>query len=285
MELKLALVGAHEYDVNRFLSRHLRPQDIFVDVGANIGYHALIAGRRVRDGRVIAFEPSPSNLLALDDNMALNPLCNITVVRKAAWRETGRSLPLHVRDPFNYGAISILGEGSVEGTADTTTVDDALEECGVVRADIVKIDAEGAELDVILGMARCLARLRPRFVICALDHPEEGVRRAAYEAITSRGYEEIDAVEDAPRLRTAFGRANVFFRAVRRPSEDDALPRARSTSGRSGWTGGHHAFGSLRGHDAGGGEEGTLEFTVEPPSAALQAQRHGSMAAFTRRSG
>jgi hypothetical protein len=57
--------------------------------------------------------------------------------------------------------------------------------------DLVKIEVEGAEGDVLLGMARCLAMMPPKFVICAMDHPSEAARQGAYQFLRSAGYREV----------------------------------------------------------------------------------------------
>ncbi len=77
INLKLMLVGAHEFEVTDWLGRNLLEQDVFLDVGANLGYFSVLAGVRARSGRVVAFEPSPDSLRSLRANVALNSLSNV----------------------------------------------------------------------------------------------------------------------------------------------------------------------------------------------------------------
>jgi hypothetical protein len=65
----LFFCGYHELDVDWMGSRLLRPGDVFVDIGACYGYHALTNARRVGpEGRVFAFEPQPGAFVALRAN-------------------------------------------------------------------------------------------------------------------------------------------------------------------------------------------------------------------------
>jgi FkbM family methyltransferase len=214
--LKLALVGAHEYDVTGFLRETLRPGDVFIDIGANIGYHTVLGAIRTRPGIVVAVEPSPRNRKALVENVRLNDLENVKVIEKAAWRASGERLTLHVRDPYNRGANSLLGEGSIECEVETLTVDDLVRELALERIDCVKIDVEGAELDVLQGMAGCLRQLRPPHILCALDHPEVENRQASREVLESEGYRVVDLVTGRSLLDGLAPLANLLF--ARKPA-------------------------------------------------------------------
>lgn len=216
MNLKIALIGAHEFEVTDFIERHLLPgtKGAFIDVGANIGYYSVIVGARLADVPVVAIEPSPSNVLQLRDNLALNGLDRIRVVEKAAWHESGTLCDLHVRDPYNLGANTVLGAGPVECTVETTTVDEVVAALGVASIEIVKIDVEGAEHEVLCGMRASLSDIRPRYVVCAFDHPEEAKRRETWGLLASQSYQEIDFDSELPVTRTSCPRATMLFRAA-----------------------------------------------------------------------
>jgi FkbM family methyltransferase len=215
MNLKLALVGSHEYEITEFLRRQLCPSDIVVDVGANIGYYTLLAAQLCPQGKVIAIEPSSINAVMLEKNLQLNPTECVTVIRKAAWRKSGERMALRVRDPYNLGANSLLDEGPVESYVVTLSIDDLLEGLRINRVDLVKIDVEGAEYDVLLGMRKCLEGRTPKFIICALDHWHEAERRRSYELVRSAGYAEVDFSTGSVVTRDAIPQANIAF--VREP--------------------------------------------------------------------
>jgi predicted methyltransferase len=72
--------GTNEYPVQQVLARYLKTDDVFYDIGANIGFFSLIAARLVGpSGHVYAFEPVPDSILILKENILLNYFKNITV--------------------------------------------------------------------------------------------------------------------------------------------------------------------------------------------------------------
>lgn len=201
INLKIALVGAHEFDTTYFIRTRLLSSDVFVDIGANIGYFSVLAARQLTHGQVVAVEPSPRNHAALRTNVELNGLGNVRAVQRILWRESGRRLELHVVDPHNLGANSVLGSGTTDVVGISLTLDDLATELGLERIDAIKIDVEGAELDVLLGAARCFRRFRPRLLILAADNPDASVRRKAVELVASVGYAEIDPFTSVVRPR------------------------------------------------------------------------------------
>jgi FkbM family methyltransferase len=136
-----------------------------VDVGANIGaiaaYMAVVVGRA---GRVIAVEPAADNLAVLRDNLRANDLPQVAVVEAAAGR-TQETRELYLRG--HVSAVNSLYPdscyASVTGTSriDVVPLDDLVSG----PADFVKIDVEGAELDVLAGMPRLLAEPSIRLAI------------------------------------------------------------------------------------------------------------------------
>lgn len=212
INLKLAMVGAHEFETTHYLQTRLLPSDVFVDVGANLGYFSVLAGKRLDAGRVLAIEPSPRTLRTLRANIALNSLQNVEAVQHLLWRERGREMTLRVVDPYNLGANSLLGSGAVEAVLRTETLDSLIDQFAPSHVDMVKIDVEGAELDVLLGGTRCLRELRPRAFILALDNQEGSIRRQALDVVLNRGYHEVDPYSSAARpARQEVDRALLFL--------------------------------------------------------------------------
>lgn len=212
INLKLAMVGAHEFDTTHYLQTRLRPSDVFVDVGANLGYFSVLAGMRVNAGRVVAIEPSPRTLAALRTNIALNALQNVEAVQRLLWSEAGREMNLRVLDPYNLGANSLFGDGAVEVVLRTDTLDNLVSELGLSRVDIVKIDVEGAEREVLLGARHCLREFRPRAVILALDNRDESLRRQALDIVLQSGYHEVDPFTSSGKpARGALDRSLLFL--------------------------------------------------------------------------
>ena len=82
--------GKYEPEVVAFLVEHCGPHDIAFDIGANVGYHAMLLSRLVGpDGRVVAFEPVPTTAAWLEETLRRNDLTNVTVLRTAVGASAG----------------------------------------------------------------------------------------------------------------------------------------------------------------------------------------------------
>jgi FkbM family methyltransferase len=181
--IRLSVVAGN-LKIHRLLDRFVRPGYTVVDVGANIGYNTLHAARLAgAGGRVIAVEPTPDNLEVLRHNIQAAGLGNVTVQPVAAGRspETRRLFVRGARSAVN----SLFAESCYASVTDVLHVPVVrLDELVDGTADVVKIDVEGAELDVLGGMTR-LMRARPKALIVEW-HPK---------LQTMAGY----APEDLPR--------------------------------------------------------------------------------------
>ncbi|CAN5118617.1 FkbM family methyltransferase [soil metagenome] len=148
----------------RALDRLVKPGDVVVDVGANIGLYALKAARLVgADGRVVALEPGAEAYAHLSANLAMNAFPWARAVKLAASDNDGEAVLHHVplgRDPQAFSLIA--NARAVEGeTVATLTLDTLATREGLDRIDLIKIDVEGAEPLVIAGATRVLAHQRP----------------------------------------------------------------------------------------------------------------------------
>jgi len=163
--------GAFSPNELDLLERLLEPEMVFVDVGANQGELTILAASRVTRGQVLAFEPVESLHRQLLDNIALNRFRNVTAHRLALSDRPGR-MPLfvdrRVTNGLNEGTASFFSGGERTSPAEVVDVgvfDDVFEASGLRRLDVVKVDVEGAELFVLRGAARSLARHRPRLIL------------------------------------------------------------------------------------------------------------------------
>lgn len=135
----------------------IKPGDVVVDVGANVGYYTLIAGKLVGDtGRVYAFEPDPQGFELLRRNVQLNGLTNVVLEQKAASNETGTlKLFLAEENKGDHRVYNPEGENRRSVTVDAVRLDDYFEgrEASV---DFVKVDTQGAEYAILAGMQETL---------------------------------------------------------------------------------------------------------------------------------
>ena len=159
----LLLHGLWEAEVTDWLTSTLRPGDVFVDIGANVGYFSLLAARLVGPtGGVVAVEAHPRMAELLRRNIIANRV-GATTWHRAAWSHP-ELLTFHLRVNFaSNSSAGTLDPVSLDELGDTeelvevrgVPVDDLLD--GMHRVDVIKIDVEGAENRVVQGLSRTLA--------------------------------------------------------------------------------------------------------------------------------
>ena len=158
----LFLFGVWEPCLTQWLRQRLKPGDVFVDVGANIGYYSLVSSVLVgASGSVVSIEASPSTFQKLLDNIRLNRLRNIRALNVAA--SSASSTVRMFRAPANnLGSSSLLeGDGfECEGEVQAAALADLLTADEIRRARIIKIDVEGLEVVVVQGLLPVLAQAR-----------------------------------------------------------------------------------------------------------------------------
>ncbi len=148
----------HEPLTSKVFLSQLRTGDVVVDVGANIGKYTLLASGLVGPtGRVHAVECSPETLALLRNNVQRNNLQNVEIHPFAASSAPG-TLALHV----TAIGLSWFKPGPqwpvVQGSGTTVNVRAIpLDELISSPVHLVKIDAEGADLEVLKGMKRILS--------------------------------------------------------------------------------------------------------------------------------
>jgi FkbM family methyltransferase len=143
--------------LTRLLRSRLRPGDVFIDVGANLGWFTVVAGRLVGDrGRVFAIEPAPLVRPGLIRNIEANGLSNVQLVFEAASRAAGevRVVP----GPPEHTGISGVAPGP---GIRCDTLPRLVGESAWRAARLIKIDVEGSVYDVVEGMREHLGELRP----------------------------------------------------------------------------------------------------------------------------
>lgn len=178
-----------EQQETAFFLEYIQPGHVVVDIGANIGYHTVLAAHRVKaSGRVIAVEPDPMNTAILRRNLDLTPYPHrIKIVRAAAGEHNGEGLLY--RAPFNLGdhrmfdvtgADMDVDNGLIRGSllVKILRMDDLLAD--EQRIDIIKLDTQGFEVPILRGMLATIERHHP---LIALEFWPWGVSRAGYDVM------------------------------------------------------------------------------------------------------
>jgi len=146
------------------LRRLVQPGMVVADVGANIGLLTLImAWAAGPGGKVIAFEPEAIPRANLEKMRHLNGLSWVEVRDQAVGAEAGQ-LTFHVSDIIGHSSLYALPEteGSREIQVEVVRLDAV---APAQRMDVVKIDVEGAELDVLAGMSGLIAKNKDLAVV------------------------------------------------------------------------------------------------------------------------
>lgn len=156
--------GTNEQPVQHALAEHLKPGDVFYDIGANVGFFTVIAARLVGEkGQVYAFEPVPENAAFIKANIDLNNFSNIILDQRAVSSHTGKgelilaeysggaTLSKADTPPDMKGVISV----------DLISIDDLIAEHEIQPPSLLKIDVEGAEMPVLMGMKETIQKYKP----------------------------------------------------------------------------------------------------------------------------
>jgi len=145
---------------------------ITLDVGANIGVYALMAAKKVgSEGKVIAVEPESENCKLLMKNVRVNKHKNIVPIKGALSSFEGKS-QLYLSAYSGKHSLVVKGSRQVEVPVTTTTK--LLNKLDVAKVDLMKIDTEGAEIEVLKGSREFLrAKKIFRIAIAAYHNPTE----------------------------------------------------------------------------------------------------------------
>ena len=154
IQMYIYLFGTWEPDLAAFLRRRLRPGDTFVDVGANIGCVSALASRLVGPrGTVVAIEPSPAAIDALQETLTNNDLTNVRLVA-AAVSDHDHELPLFAGRSQNVGQTATVAHGRLreQGRVRAAPLGSLVTGEELATTRLIKIDVEGAEDRVLAGM-------------------------------------------------------------------------------------------------------------------------------------
>lgn len=161
----MLMYGHYEKYTTEIFRKLVKPGDIFLDIGANLGHYALIAAPLVGEkGRVYAFEPAADNYALLVRSVAANGFKNIVTVPQAVSNRAGATRL--VLDPHEAGMHRLASSGD-DGRSiaiETVTLDQYLKD-REKRVDIIKMDVEGAEMLVWEGMAGILKKSHSLVII------------------------------------------------------------------------------------------------------------------------
>lgn len=175
--------GLYEPQEIFLLKMTLKSSDVCVDVGSNWGFFALWAAELVGpSGKVLAIEADPRIYQTLEHNCTMNSLSNLVPLHIAISSERGKLRLVGFNDEHdNWGTSHLDFTNELSSNrfeVDSSSLDEVLDDQGVERVDLLKMDIEGAEVQALIGMKRGLSSGRYRKILLEL-HPN---------AIKSQGF-------------------------------------------------------------------------------------------------
>ena len=214
---RLLWEGAYEYETVHLIERlsdRLGRRDILLDVGANLGSHTLFYADVFR--RVHAFEPYPPTAALLRRNVEINDETGVHVYAIGLSSVDGElDFVGELGAAGNLGSSAFLTSAS-SGAARALRLpvrrgDCILEEEGVGRVDVIKIDVEGHEIDVLAGLQRTIKRDRP--VVVFEFQPHFLQAQGGFEAVKRLlgGYD-LYVPSRASRMRGQFDQRALIVR-------------------------------------------------------------------------
>lgn len=201
-EDKLIWTGTWELDLAVAIREAVRRGDVCYDVGSYRGFFAGVMGA-AGASVVYCFEPDPANVAVLEQLRSLNPGLPIEIQPLALADRDGQA-ELILMDEATMGKLSTssfqpgaVNRGSLQ--VRTNRLDSLIDSETVVPPQVMKIDVEGAELDVLRGGAATIGRFRPRLFVEA--HSPELARDCA-SFLEALGYS-VSVLETAGDIASA----------------------------------------------------------------------------------
>lgn len=202
--------GLHDYEDMFFLLHFLRSEDLFLDIGANIGSYTVLASGHCQ-AQTIAFEPAPATYEFLMDNIRINRMESRVIAYNMALGGSEGSIPFTTSlDTINHVAVS----------GDASAIDVPIKRLDTMVGEkipqLIKIDVEGYETEVLAGSGDLLDRYELKAIIIELNGAGSNYgfdESLIHQSLLSHGflpYQYEPATRSLLRLE-AFGNLNTIY--------------------------------------------------------------------------
>lgn len=167
MGRSLFLNKTFEPAVTNWFIENIKSGMTVFDFGADMGYYTLIFSKLVgNNGTVYAFEPIEWAYERIKENIELNKILNVITFNFALFDSNGDAM---MTNPGDQSVITTNYKNLQKNTESicikTRIFDDIVNEKKIKKIDVVKIDCEGAELNILLGMKKTIEKFKPAFII------------------------------------------------------------------------------------------------------------------------
>lgn len=172
--------GGREQASTDFIKKILKPEWTVIEVGANLGYYALLEARKVK--RVYAIEPIEESVIALKESIKKNKYENIEVYNLAISNKNGES-EITVSERSNWASMVDINKTNenyqkrfkelISGKqfVKTLTLDEFVSREEIESIDFVRMDTEGYEVEIVKGMDKTFKLMKPGAYLSIEFHP------------------------------------------------------------------------------------------------------------------
>jgi FkbM family methyltransferase len=196
---KFSWVYPNEYEVEKtdFIKAHCKEGDVAFDIGAHMGIFSYFLAKQVGNtGKVFSFEPAPLTFEMLQHTIEYNHLETVVQINQMAMADKDGELTFYIYDNSKVSSGNSLSPLNPAGkhrgiTVKTMSLDDFFKAKQLTRLDFIKIDAEGAELEILKGGAKVIQQYKPFITLEVHPRvfvPVDKVMKELYDTITSYGY-------------------------------------------------------------------------------------------------
>jgi len=213
----IAVFGVWEPKLTHYLLSKPR-SGIFIDVGANIGYYTLLASR-IFDS-VVAFEPSPISFIEMATNLAHNQINNARAFQVAISPERGTK-PLYKSINSNSGMASVKRRSGahLEAEVQCGPMSDYVSDEEWKNVSFIKIDVEGAEIDVVHSLLPKMPLLPSGVEIMIESSSNDTNGNLIFELLTKAGFSAFD-LRSTYCLAEYFSPSTYSLEPIFRPPEE-----------------------------------------------------------------
>jgi len=183
----------------------LRPGDTVIDAGTSSGISAMYFAKRIGPaGKLICLEPDPNAIEILSENIMINNLENVILLKKGISDRSGRESLLI----SNVGA-SRISEGFGEEckpviSIEAVTLDEVIRQYSLNKVDFVKMDIEGAEVKIVEDLTSLLATQPELIIAIASYHEYSGRKASSWIQDIGKEYKNIEIKTVYPHHETTF---------------------------------------------------------------------------------
>jgi len=180
-------LGVYEYRKRMLFERLVKPGMTVLDIGANKGYFSFISCKLMKgEGRVLSFEPDFENCGWIEKSIAANNYKNIKLFPIALFDKNARLTLFRGQKSGHHSLVENKGLGST--IIEARRLDNVLFQESIEKTDLIKIDVEGAEIQVLQGAENTLKNQSPKLII-DLHNIDKG---KLFDLLDSAGYKVFD---------------------------------------------------------------------------------------------